>query len=144
MMKTSPDIRYESEGATLTSAAEFFFPLGIIARKQNHAAALAAGRAVIAQIESEAAALKIGAFRVLAGKIRFEYEQDQKNCVTIDLGVSLVLNSDAGASFWTRAEAISRTLDLIQKFVDQSKQGKDLIVYTNPARDQAEAKGGAN
>lgn len=132
-MKDAPDIRYQSDAAATVAAERLLFPVDLSIRKPTHAAALAAARATMAQIESEAAELKAGIFSIHANSIRFQYEA--KGTVVLQISCMLALAPNGEAAFWPRAEAIAGTLDLVQKFCEPPPKGAtDVGVYTGQAQ----------
>ena len=132
MMKPSPDIRYQAEAAATVAAERVLFPLDFAVRKPTHGAALAAARTVIGQLEAEAAQLKVGDFDIQANSVRFEVEP--KGSVLLQLSCTLALRLPAGTDFWNRAEAVTRTLDLIQRYCTPAKDSSDVAAYTGQAQ----------
>jgi hypothetical protein len=47
----------------------------------------------------------------------------------------LVLSVGGEPAFWPRAEAITRTLELVQKYCTPGEESGDMAVSTRPARD---------
>lgn len=140
IMKGAPDIRYQSDAVATVAAEQVLFPVDLSIRKQTHAAALAAGRAIMAQIETEAAQLKVGSFTINAGSIRFQHEE--KGTILMQLSCILAMTPAGEAAFWPRAEAIAATLDLIQKFCEPPPKGSiDVGVYTGQAQHGSKAAG---
>jgi len=132
-MKETPDIRYQSDAVGTVAAERILFPVDLSIRKPTHAAALAAARAIMTQIESEAAQLKVGSFTINAGSVRFQHED--KGTILMQMSCILALTPTGEAAFWPRAEAIAATLDLIQKFCEPPPKGSiDVGVYTGPAQ----------
>jgi hypothetical protein len=132
-MKETPDIRYQSEAAATVAAERVLFPVDFSIRKPTHVGALAAARATMTQIESEAAKLKVGSFGIHANSIRFQYEP--KGTIVLQLSCTLALTAAGEAAFWPRAEAIASTLDLIQKFCEPPPKGSsDVGIYTGQAQ----------
>jgi hypothetical protein len=128
-MKVTPDIRYQSEAAATMGAERILFPVDLSIRKPTHAAALAAAKATMAQIESEALQLKVGSFTTNVSSMRFERED--KGTVLLQLSCILALTPAGEPAFWPRAEAIASSLDVIQKFCELPPKGSgDIGVYT--------------
>src|SRR5437764_195771 len=131
-MKSSPDIRYQAEAAATVAAERVQFPLDLAVRKPTHGAALTAARAVIGQFEAEAAQMKAGDFDIQANSVRFEVEP--KGNVLLQMSCTLALRLPAGTDFWNRAEAVTRTLDLIQRYCTPGKDGSEVAAYTGQAQ----------
>jgi len=140
LMKGAADVRYQSEAVATVAAERILFPVDLSIRKPTHAAALAAARSIMTQIESEAAQLKVGSFTINAGSIRFEHEE--KGTILMQLSCILALTPAGEAAFWPRAEGIAATLDLIQKFCEPPPKGSiDVGVYTGQAQHGSKAPG---
>jgi hypothetical protein len=131
-MKTPADVRYQSGASDLVAAQRVVFPLEVAVRKPTHGAAFSAARSLITQFEAEIAQLKVGKFDIQANSIRFEL--DPKGNIVLQLSCSLVLSLGGEPVFWSRAEAITRTLDLIQRYCTPGKESNDTAVYTGPAQ----------
>jgi hypothetical protein len=140
MMKPSPDVRYQAEAAATVAAERVLFPLDLAVRKPTHGVALAAARTVIGQLETEAAQLKVGDFDIQANSVRFEVEP--KGSVLLQLSCTLALRLSAGTDFWNRAEAVTRTLDLIQRFCTPAKDTSDVAAYTGQAQHAGSSQAG--
>jgi hypothetical protein len=141
LMKTATDVRYHSGAAEVVAAQRVVFPVEVAVRKPTHGAAFAAARSLITQLEAEAAQLKVGQFDIQANSIRFAAEP--KGSIVLQLSCSLVLSLGGEPAFWSRAEAITRTLDLLQKFSTPGKDSNDTAVYTGPAQNvNGQAAGG--
>lgn len=134
-MKTTTEIRYQSGASDMIAAQRVAFPVEVAIRKPTHGAAFAAARSLIEQLESEAAQLKVGQFNIQASTIRFEL--DPKGSVVLYLTCSLVLVPGGEQAFWSRAEAITRALDLLHKYCAPGKETNDTAVYTGPAQNVA-------
>ena len=139
-MKIHADPRYQSDSAAATAAESIAFPVRIFVRKGNYAAALAA-RGPLGRIEQETAELRLGSVRVEIDKIGFNHDADQKSGAGVDLSCSLVLGLDKAASLWARSDAVVRMLDLIQTFVDESRQLKEVQVLTGAAQNRPKGPG---
>jgi hypothetical protein len=133
-MIAHPDHRYQCDTAATTAAKSVAFPVRVFVRKPNYAAALTAARAMIARIEKDAADLRAGAVHVEVEKIGFNHNADHKSGAGADLSCSLVLGLDPTAPLWVRSEVIVRVLDLIQTFMDESRQLKEVQVLTGRAQ----------
>lgn len=142
-MMTHPDHRYQSDTAAAAVAESVAFPVRVFVRKANYAAALAAARAMIGRIEKEAAELRAGAVQVEVEKIGFNHNADQKNGAGVDLSCFLVLGMDKAAPLWARSEVVVRMLDLIQTFMDESRQLKEVQVLTGLAQNRPKGGGAA-
>jgi hypothetical protein len=141
IMKGADDIRYQSEAAATVAAERVLFPVDLSIRKPTYTAALAAARAIMAQIETEAAQLKVGSFSINAGSIRFQHEE--KGTILMQITCILALTPAGEAAFWSRAEAIAATLDLVQKFCEPPAKGSaDMGVYTGQAQHGSKPAGG--
>src|SRR5262245_22820701 len=88
-MKGGADVRYQSEASATVAARQVLFPLEVSVRKPTHGAAFTAARALIAQIEAEAEALKVGRFDIQALSVRYEVEP--KGGVLLQLSCALTL-----------------------------------------------------
>jgi len=139
-MMNHPDHRYQSPTAAAAAAESIAFPVRVFVRKANFAAALTAARAMLAKIEKEAADLRAGPLHVEVEKIGFNHNADHKTGAGVDLSCQLVLGLDKGAALWSRSEIVVRMLDLIQRFMDESRQLKEVQVHTGPAHNRP--KGG--
>ncbi len=140
LMKDAPDIRYQSDATATVAAERILFPVDLSIRKPTHAAALAAARALMAQIETEAAQLKVGNFTINAGSIRFQHEE--KGTILMQLSCILALSPTGEGAFWPRVEGIAATLDLVQKFCEPPPKGSaDVGVYTGQAQHGSKAVG---
>src|SRR5712691_2477394 len=99
-MKASADIRYQSDAAATVAAKRVLFPLEVSVRKPTHGAAFAAAKALIAQVEAEAEALKVGRFDIHGLSMRYELEP--KGGVLLQLTCALGLTLDGTGTFWVR------------------------------------------
>ena len=135
-----PDVRYQSEAAATVAAERILFPVDLSIRKPTHAAALAAARATMAQIETEATQLKVGGVSINAGSIRFEHEE--KGTILMQVSCIVALTPAGEPAFWQRAEAIANMLDLVQKFCEPPAKGSsDVGVYTGQAQHGSKSAG---
>jgi hypothetical protein len=141
-MKVHSEQRYQAD-STAASAAQFVaFPVRIFVRKANYAAALSAARAMLGQVEKAATELRVGTIQTEIDRIGCNHDGDQKNGAGVDLHCSLVLSMDRAAPLWPRSEVVVRMLDLIQTFVEQARQLKDVQVLTGQAQNRPKGAGG--
>jgi hypothetical protein len=76
--------------------------------------------------------MKVGEFDIQAGSIRLETEP--KGSVLLQMSCTLALRLPAKTGFWVRAEAVTQTLDLIQKYCVPGKEQGDVAAYTGLAQ----------
>jgi hypothetical protein len=133
LMKTPPEqVRYQAEAAAAAAVTRLQVPVEVAARKPSYAAAAAAARGVLGQIEADARHLQVGAVEIQPGAIRFALEEKGSALVQVTAVLAVTLTGDA--QFWPRAEAVARVLDLVHRYCEPPKPDKDVAVYTGPTR----------
>jgi hypothetical protein len=128
--KSSDPARLEADAAGTAAAEVVRVPVEVSARKPGYAAALAAARDALARLEADAG--KIGPATVAPAGVRLAAEE--KGAVLVQVGGTLAVTLPGPADFWTRADAVARVLDLVQRYCEPAKPDRELAVYAGPAR----------
>src|SRR4051794_35507446 len=141
-MKGLQDTRYKGDGVQTTATETLIFPLWIQVERPSHQAAVREARAVVEQLEKEAAQFVVKGATLKVGELSqrqqqkvsdITLEQQGRDEVKLELNFFLLLKFEAGGSFWERAELIAQHIDFIQKFCQKFKD-KHLIVATDKAQ----------
>ena len=123
-------VRFESDAAAAAATDRLAFPIQVTARKSGYAAAYAAVRDVIGQLEAETRQLRVSADARPVG-VRFAFED--KGTVLVQVGCQLIVSLGGADQFWSRADTVARILDVIRRFCEPPKPDKEVAVYTGPA-----------